>query len=86
MKLTDLVTQLVGVAPFNHATPLRPSLKMASKAPAESLWKIDLTQLPVPALANLAVRIQSIQERFNCFQWLMGNRPIGTVTKALQLN
>ena len=96
MKPTDLVTQLVGVAPFTQAgceahlsntsasiTKDGVTALTAHKFPAESLWKIDLKQVPVPALANLAVRMQSIQERVNYFQCLMDNRPIGTVTKAL---
>ena len=70
MKHTDLVTQLVGVAPFTQAgyeahlsntsasiTKNGVTVFTAHKSPTESLWKIDLTQIPVPALANLAVRM-----------------------------
>ena len=99
MRKSNLVTQLLGVAPFtqagceahltNTATTITNDgafVLSASKSPAEQLWKIDLAQLPLPAVANLAIRMQSIQERVNYFQCLLGNRPISTITKALQRN
>ena len=99
MRKTDLVTQLLGVAPFTqvgcevHLTKTSATITKdgalvlsASKTPTEQLWKVDLTQLPLPAVANLAIRMQSIQERVNYFQCLLGNRPISTDTKALQRN
>ena len=70
-----------------------------SKKPSENLWSVDLDKLP-PSLAplaevkgvgqikgeaNLALRLQSVQEEVNYLQCLLGNRPIDTVTEALRL-
>ena len=99
MHPSDLVTQLVGIAPFTQAgceailsntsaSVTKDSITVLSthEPPSEALWKIDLAQIRTPAIANLAIRMQSIQERVNYFQCLMGNRTICTVTKALQRN
>ena len=48
------------------------------------LLTVDLNQLLVPAFANRAICMQSIQEEVNYFQYLLGNRFISTVTRVLQ--
>ena len=65
MHPSDLVTQLVGVAPFTQAgceatlsntsasiTKDGITVLSAHKSPSEALWKIDLAQIPTPAIAN----------------------------------
>lgn len=99
LKKSDLVTPLIGLAPFTQAgceahltntsatiTKNGTQVLSARKDPTDTLWTVDLNTLPTPAIAHLAIRMQSIQERVNYFQCLMGNRPIVTVTKALNLN
>ena len=80
MRKTDLDTRLLGVAPFTQAgceahltntsaniTKNGTHVLSTSKAPSDMLWTIDLTQLPVPAAADLAIHMESIQEESTTF-------------------
>ena len=99
MDPSDLTHQLLGVAPFTkvgceaHFTNTSASITKdgltvltGSKSPNDTLWTVDLTQINSPGSANLALRTQSIQERVNYFQCLLGNRPISSMVTAFSKN
>ena len=95
----NLTHQLLGIAPFTNVgceahftqtsaliTKNGQHVLHGTKAPTDNLWTVDINQLPPHGSANLAIRTQSVQERVNYFQCLLGNRPISSVVKALTMN
>ena len=96
---TNLTHQLLGVAPFTNVgctayfdnttaliTKNGHTVLTGFKQPHDTLWTVDLDQLPSNGQANLAIRSQSVQERVNYFQCLFGNRPLSSMVKALTNN